>query len=82
MEDPIQSLKRFVQDNSTTKEKEQYEKDIKISGHQRFIDAFINYCLLKKESKRGAVWLWGESNTGKSTLLKMLERIFTLALFK
>ena len=79
-EDPVESIKRFVQDTPTFKKN--YLEDIQKSGHKKFIDGFIDYCVMRKESKRGAVWLWGESNTGKSTLLRMLEKIFTIAQFK
>ena len=41
-------------------------------------DFFVKYCILKLEDKRGAVWLHGESNTGKSTLLRLLESIFNI----
>ena len=37
-----------------------------------FIDSFVKYCILKLEAKRGAVWMWGAPNSGKSTLLRKL----------
>ena len=46
-----------------------------------FLDNFVKYSILKKEIKRGAVWLWGSSNTGKSSLLKLIEKIFTVVKF-
>ena len=40
------------------------------------IDKFVKYGLLKLESKRGALWDWGVSNSGKTTKLRMLGEIF------
>jgi len=51
---------------------------IKKSGHLESIDQFVRYGLLKLESKRGAVWEWGVSNSGKTTKLKMLREIFNV----
>jgi len=31
--------------------------------------------------KRGAIWLWGAPNSGKSTILRMFEEIFTVVPF-
>ena len=39
--------------------KEEYIEAINMSGHQNFINHFVKYCLLRIETKRGAVWLWG-----------------------
>ena len=36
---------------------------------------------MKKEAKRGAIWLWGAPNSGKSTILKMFAEIFTVVSF-
>ena len=51
------------------------------AGHKKFIDHFVEYALVKSEAKRGALWLWGVTNSGKSTLLKMLKEIFTAVPF-
>ena len=48
------------------------------SGHVAFLDSFVEYAILRTEAKRGAVWLHGAPNSGKTTLLKMLEEIFTV----
>ena len=37
---------------------------------------------MKSESKRGAVWLYGAPNSGKTTLLKMLAEIFYVIPYK
>jgi len=37
---------------------------------------------MKSESKRGAVWLYGAPNSGKTTLLKMLAEIFYVIQYK
>ena len=42
------------------------------------IDKFVKYGLLKLESKRGALWDWGVSNSGKTTKLRMLGEIFNV----
>ena len=52
-----------------------------IAGHKNFIESFVKYALLKIEAKRGAVWLWGAPNSGKTTLLRMLQEIFTVVPF-
>ena len=46
------------------------------------MESFLNYALLRKEKKRGAVWLWGAPNAGKSTLLRMLQEIFHVVPYK
>ena len=48
------------------------------SGHKESIDNFIKFGLLKTESKRGAVWDWGVSNSGKTTKLRMYSEIFNV----
>ena len=54
---------------------------MKKSGHTAFLDSFVEYAMLKREAKRGAVWLHGAPNSGKTTVLKMLEEIFTVVPF-
>ena len=55
---------------------------IKQSGHKESIDNLIKYGLLKVESKRGAVWEWGVSNSGKTTKMRMLSEIFNVVNYK
>ena len=56
-------------------------KIIEKSGHQEFIDQFVKYCILKKEKKRGAVWLYGAPNTGKTSIIAYLKEIFEIVPF-
>ena len=49
-----------------------------MSGHRQSIENFIKYALLKTESKRGACWDWGVSNSGKTTKLDMISKIFNV----
>ena len=51
------------------------------ADHIGFIKSFVQYGILKTEAKRGTIWLHGAPNTGKTTLLKMLEEIFTIVPF-
>ena len=51
---------------------------IKQSGHKESIDNFVKYGIMKLESKRGAVWEWGVSNSGKTTKLRMYGEIFNV----
>ena len=76
--DPLETLKQFVDSQPSQKGKYQIIKAIRQSGHQESIDNFVKYCLLKTESKRGAIWEWGVSNSGKTTKLKMYGEIFNV----
>lgn len=76
--DPIKTLEQFVDANPSQKSIPQYMNAIKDSGHKESIEKFVKYCLLKTESKRGAVWEWGVSNSGKTTKLKMYSEIFNV----
>ena len=49
-----------------------YLRDIERSGHKEFLDLFVRFCILNEDPKFGAVWLWGVTNSGKTTVLNML----------
>ena len=76
--DPLETLKQFVDSQPSQKGKYEIIKAIRGSGHKESIDNFVRYCLLKTESKRGAIWEWGVSNSGKTTKLKMYGEIFNV----
>ena len=74
--DPLETLENFVQELEDEPENSGWYKKIIDSGHATFLQAFVKFSLMKAESKRGAVWLWGSPNTGKTTLLNLLGEIF------
>lgn len=49
---------------------------IEQSGYAHVIRAISSVVLERKHEKRRAVWIHGLANTGKSTILNMLQRIF------
>ena len=74
-------MKRFSQDHKSDKSLNEIEQILMKADHIGFIKSFIQYGILKTEAKRGTIWLHGAPNTGKTTLLKMLEEIFTIVPF-
>ena len=41
------------------------------------LDAFVRICLIRADPKKCLVWLWGDRNTGKTTVIEMLKVIFS-----
>ena len=76
--DPLETLDQFVASNPSQKSRYAIYGAIKRSGHMESIDKFVKYGLLKTESKRGALWEWGVSNSGKTTKLRMFGEIFNV----
>lgn len=74
MEDPIDTLEHFVKMHPCSST-DDIEK-VALSHHLPWLQSFVKYALLKAEAKRGAIWLYGAPNSGKTTLLKMVSEIF------
>lgn len=73
IEDARATLLNYVKDIPDQEAYWRIKPLIEKSGHKDFINSFVKYCLMKKEMKNCAVWLYGCPNSGKTTVLNYLK---------
>ena len=72
----IQSLQIFVYKHSI--EDSEIIDDYQLSkwGYKELIDSLYEIIINRKCPKKRAVWICGVTNTGKTTMTRMIEEIF------
>ena len=68
-ESPEITLENYVTENPSDKSVEEVRKLLLKADHLELVDDIIRYLILKREKKRGTVWVYGAPNGGKTTLL-------------
>ena len=72
----IERLREYVNDSPCTVSLEEIEKLLIEADHLKVVISIIDLFLLKSDTKKKAIWMWGEHNSGKTRLLKLLKLIF------
>ena len=69
----IEKLKQFCIDFPSDVEIKEIGRILEEAEHTAIYHSFIDLFLLKLDSKRFTLWIDGESNTGKTEILLMIN---------
>lgn len=71
-----ESMQIYLSENQLPDDGTDYIKLVSDAGHGECLDAIYRLFFERKDTKKNLVWLYGVSNSGKTTLIKHLETIF------
>ena len=76
--DLVKTLEDFAEKNQIKWEdlKKSYLKICLAKGHPQIVEAIVNTFLLQDDEKKHCVFLLGNASTGKSTVCRMMQKIF------
>ena len=66
----------YLDENPLPDDGTDYVKIIRDAGHGECLDAIYKIFFERKDPKKNLVWLYGKANSGKTSLIKALEKIF------
>ena len=71
-------MQEYIDNNSKPEDNDgtNYVEKIKGAGHGKCLDAIYRIFFKRKDPKKNLVWLYGAPNSGKTTIITHLEKIF------
>lgn len=71
-------MQEYIDNNSKPEDNDgtNYVEKIKGAGHGKCLDAIYRIFFKRKDPKKNLVWLYGTPNSGKTTMITHLEKIF------